>query len=140
MTKPCDGKGSNVCVAEGCYAEKCREQIPPRDWIQWFSRLSYKTGWEFDVEYAIDYNEYRVYIGFRAPSTREPDKGKLIRIGRTFFLPEFSKMSEDQRRDLARGMISALEMHEMDEHLLFDGEMHFDPHKLDPIANGRGTL
>lgn len=106
---------------------------PPKNWEEYFSRITYRPDHEFYYSYMIDYDGHKVVIVRPVEDTYNP--GKMVKVAFTRHLPPwifFNGQLELVDRFM-RAVFHDMETHEADEWFRRDGVMLFDPHAHDGI-------
>lgn len=98
-------------------------------WEDLFGTLQYKPNFSWKVHpYAGIAGSDVIVVTMMVDDSRGKKLGKIpVRINR--ILPPYGELPDEARQQIVRGLFKEIELHEMDEHLRFDGDLLFDPHK-----------
>lgn len=95
-----------------------------KTWDEFFSNFSYKPDWHFECTYDEYSGHHWLSIWTIVENTRAPGR---IEISNKIRL--FPYNNEDNALSYVRHCIYNMAGHEMDENILYKGEMVFDPHR-----------
>lgn len=105
------------------------EDDPHIHWESFVHTISYKPGWDFEIENRVEFGAKLLAISYRAQDNRSTER-RTITVYEKFALPnQGTSLRKSLAENLVLNLVRRLEDHETRESLLFDGVRVFDPHK-----------